>query len=385
MHTDPYLLPVTTILFFLLMSTVVLHYFRQSSVIAYLIAGVLIGPSGFSLVTDKSLMGHLGSFGVVFLLFFVGLEIDIKEILKNWKISLLGTFLQILFSLLVILGIGYLLNWTYQRAIFFAFAMSLSSTAVVIQYLKENDLLTTQIGKDVLGILIAQDIALIPMLIIIGLFDQAENQMAGVTTQLSGAFLLCFIVYLAQRNSDKKFKILNILKKDKDYQVLSALTFALGLSLLSGAFHISAALGAFIAGAVVRAFKQNAWVHESLEPFRVVFLAIFFSSIGTLVDLGFLQKQWPIVLLITVLSLLINTFINMFTLKLLGRKWRESFYSGALLSQLGEFTFVLAAIALNSGVINIFGYNTTLLTVFFTMLLTPSWISLANSLNRNFK
>ncbi len=384
MHTDPYLFPVTVVLLFLVFSSLILHYFKQSSVIAYLVSGVLIGPSGFSLVNDKVFLSHLGSFGVVLLLFFVGLEIEFKELLRNWKISVGGTVLQIIVTLLAILGLGNLFGWTVEKSIFFAFALSLSSTAVVIQYLKEKGEFQSKVGKDVLGILIAQDLALVPMLMVLGLFDKSANLESEIFLQVVGGLGLAGLLFAVSKLSTKKIKFLDVISQDKEYQILSALSFALGLSLISSSFHLSSALGAFIAGAIIRTFRQNHWVHESLEPFRIVFLAIFFCSVGMLVDFSFFKNEWIVVATLALLSLGINTFVNMVILKLLGRSWQESFYAGALLSQLGEFTFVMAAIAFNLKIIGDYSYNIVILIVFLTMLFTPLWIFLSRSTYKKF-
>lgn len=376
MHSDPYLFQITAMILFLLVCGLVLHFLKQSSVIAYLLSGVLIGPFGFELIESKALLEHLGSFGVVLLLFFIGLEIDPREIIKNWKVSFVGTFLQILISVGCLLALGRYFDWSLQRSIFLGFAISLSSTAVVVQYLKESGQMGTQVGKDVLGILIAQDVALIPMMIVIGTFSKSSIDFSELGMQAAGAAILIVALVLAIRFGAEKHRFLDLFKKDKDIQVLGALSFALGLSLFSGLFHLSSALGAFFAGAIVRAFKQNNWVHEALVPLRVIFLGIFFASVGALVDLNFLRSNILIISLTTFFALSTNTFVNMLVLKFLGRTWKESFYAGSILSQVGEFSFVLAAIGLSASLITSYTYNLIIIMVFLSMVLTPGWISL---------
>lgn len=377
MHIDPYLIKVTAIIFFLLLSSIILKRLKQPYVVAYLIAGVLLGPSGLNIVDDVKVIEHVGSFGVVLLLFFVGLEVSPESIIKNWRVSCVGTILQIALSVGALFTFGSFLNWPLERSILLGFVISLSSTAVVVQYLKEKGELTSRVGDDVLGILIMQDIAIIPMLVILGILSQnTEAQNPSLILQLCGAVVLVASLFLSIRFGRENFKGLSLLKRDRETQVLAALTFALGFSLISGLFGLSTALGAFIAGAIIRAFKQIHWVHDSLESLRVVFLAMFFASVGLLVDLHFFAQNWQLVSGIVFVALLTNTVINSLILRLVGRSWQESLYSASLLSQIGEFSFVLAAIGLNLGIINKFSYDVTILTIFVTMILTPIWIGI---------
>ena len=345
MHLDPYLLKVTMILFFLLLSSLILKKFNQPYVIAYLLTGVLLGPFGLKLITEAKLIEHIGSFGVVLLLFFVGLEIAPETFFKNWRVSFLGTLLQILFSVGAVFVLGKFFSWSFERSLLLGFVISLSSTSVVIQYLKEKNEMETGFGRDVLGVLIAQDLYVIPMLLIIGSFaEKGTVHTPNLLIQMLGAAFLIALLIFSIKYGRENFKGLASLKKDKETQVLTSLTFALGLSLLSGLFGLSTALGAFIAGAVIRAFKQIQWVHEALDSFKILFLAMFFVSIGLMVDIHFFIQKWHLILPIVLLAFMTNTTINTFILKSMGRNWGDSFRSGALLSQIGEFSFLLVVI-----------------------------------------
>ena len=144
---------------------VLLRYFRQPYVIAYILAGVLLGEHGFQIIMDKELITAMGEFGLILLLFFIGMEISLPNLLKNWKLATIGTLLQIFGSVLMVGLIGMLFNWQLNRIILLGFVISLSSSAVVIKLLQDNGEIQTPIGQNVVSILLMQDILIVPMLI----------------------------------------------------------------------------------------------------------------------------------------------------------------------------------------------------------------------------
>ena len=163
-------------------------------------------------------------------------------------------------------------------------------------------------------------------------------------------------------------------------QVFAAFLVCFGLSVLSGALGLSTALGAFAAGLVVAAARETDWLHQTLEPFRVLLVAAFFVSIGALIDLSQLRDQWLVMLCLVLAALATNTFLNAGILRWLGRPWASSLYVGALLSQVGEFSFVLAAVGKQSELIGDRAYQSVIGLIAGTLVLTPVWIALMRRL-----
>ena len=159
-------------------------------------------------------------------------------------------------------------------------------------------------------------------------------------------------------------------------QVFAALGLCFGLSLITGLVGLSTALGSFVAGMLVGAAKETRWVHHSLESFRIIFVALFFVSIGMLVDLNFIASHWYQTAALVILVVLTNTFINGSILRILGDNWRDSIYAGALLSQIGEFSFVLAAVGIQAHIISDYGYQMTIAVISISLLISPPWIML---------
>lgn len=380
MHLDPAFQEFSLVLLFLFLIGALSKVAKMPSAIGFLIAGVVVGPNLLKIVSQDSSIGTIGSAGVVLLLFFVGIELSPKDLLKDWKINLLGTTLQILASVLIIYLLGFNLNWPLSRSVLLGFVISLSCTSMVIQLLQDKSLTQSRLGKDAMGILITQDIMIVPMLIVLGLFGGRGFDNIQLGKQIFGGILLIGLLLLSYRFEGTKDYIRKHLKKDYDLSLLFCLAFAFTLALFSGVFELSTALGAFIAGNIVGQFRLGDIFRESLHSFKTVLMAMFFSSIGILLDLNFLLANITLISFLTVLALVTNTILNALILKALGRSWNEAFLTSSYLAQIGEFSFLLAAIGLKQEIVTSFGYQLTMFIIFFSILLTPIWVKLAEIL-----
>jgi len=161
MHLDPALSTLVGALLAILIMGIILNRMKQPHVVGYLITGVILGPHVFGLINDQSLIERLGAMGVVFLLFFVGMEISPKKLLATWKITVVGTSIQIFISIACVWLLGKWLDWPLSRIILLGFVISLSSTAVVLKILQDNNELETDTGQNVLDVLLFQDMAII--------------------------------------------------------------------------------------------------------------------------------------------------------------------------------------------------------------------------------
>jgi CPA2 family monovalent cation:H+ antiporter-2 len=361
----------------------VLHRFRQPHVIGYLLAGILLGPHGLGLITDEKTLARLGSIGVVLLLFFVGMEISPKRLVANWKVAIIGTLFQILLSISLVALLGYWLDWPIARSILVGFVISLSSTAIVLRLLQDWRELDSTLGQDVLGILLVQDIAIVPMLIVASLLSGEQPTLGSMALQITGGITVIGIVAWLVGKEAVHLPLSHWLQNDHEMQVFAALIICFGMALLTALVGLSTALGAFVAGIIVASARETRFAYKSLEPFRVVFVALFFFSIGMLLNLGFVFQHWLQVFLLVAAVFVTNTFINAVILKLSGDSWPTSIYGGSLLSQIGEFSFVLAAVGLQGGLITQFGYQVSLAVIAISLLLSPGWISLIRRLFLN--
>ena len=165
-------------------------------------------------------------------------------------------------------------------------------------------------------------------------------------------------------------------------QVFAAFIVCFGMATLTAFLGLSTGMGAFVGGILVAEGRQIGWVHSALEPFRVLLVTFFFIDVGAMLDLSFVAGNAGVVLLLVLLALLTNTVVNAGAFLLLGRDWRSSLYGGALLAQIGEFSFVLAAVGVQAGMISGFGYQTTLAVISLSLVASPAWIGAARRLGR---
>lgn len=376
MHFDPFMLKLVGCLVIVMAVVIIMRRLNQPHVVGYLLAGILLGPHGLALLSEQDLLAQIGGVGVVLLLFFVGMETTPVKLLRNWRITFLGTVVQIGGCVFLISLVGWWLEWSWPRIILIGFIISLSSTAVVLNYLRETHQLNTKIGQDSLGILLAQDIALIPMLISISALSGEKIDDGVMALQVIGGVLMLALMVWMSMQKHVHIPLGKQLKSDHELQVFFAFALCLGLALCTALFHLSTALGAFIAGMLVGVARETNWVHHRLEPFRVVFVAVFFISIGMLVDVGFVLGNWELILAMVLAVFFGNTVINATVLRLLGDPWRYSIYAGAHLAQIGEFSFVLAVAGLQSELISTYAYQFAVAVIALSLLLSPSWIAL---------
>ncbi len=376
MHADPVLPYAVAAVLIILLISIILKLFKQSHVVAYLIAGVILGPHVLGLFSDQETISRLGSLGVVLLMFFVGMEVSPQRLASNWKIAILGTSLQIIASVALVWLLGIVLGWSLPRIVLLGFVISLSSTAVVLKLLQDWNELNSDTGQDVLGILLVQDLFIVPMIIVLSLFAGDQPSTTELLMQIiGGVILIGFVVFITVKNHIH-IPYLKSIVSDHETQIFTALAICFGFALITALLGLSTALGAFVAGMLISSAKETDWVHHALEPFRVIFIALFFVSIGMLVNLEFIKSHWWQVGLLVFAVLITNTFINAGTFKAFGESWRESIYAGTLLSQIGEFSFVLTAIGFQASIINDVGYQYAISIISFSLIISPLWIAL---------
>ena len=354
----------------------ILKFLRQPYVVAYILAGVMLGEDGFQLLTDKEVIHSMGEFGLILLLFFIGMEISLPDLLKNWKIPAIGTLVQIGISVLMVFITGTLLGWPLNRIIVLGFIVSLSSSAVVIKILQDNQEAQTLIGKNVISILLMQDILIVPMMIATGYLGGQQPSTTELFLQLTGGLMIIALLLWIIKKKTIKLPYNDVIEKDHELQVFVALMVCFGFAWITASFYLSAALGAFIGGILMHAANSTHWLHDSLHAFRVVLIAIFFMSIGMLIDIDFLIANKSTITILVLTVLLTNHFINAGILRYFGNTWQNSIYGGALLAQIGELSFILAALAIKDAIISEFAYQIAVLVIALTLLISPFWIGM---------
>lgn len=352
----------------------VLKHFKQPVIIAYILAGIIVGPSGLRLITDMDLIEILGELGLILLLFFIGMEISLPNLIKMWKTAFFGVFFQVLASVLIVSVIGYFFNWSFTRILVLGFILSLSSSAVVIKLLEGKNELNSTIGQNVLSILLMQDMIIVPMLLITEFLGGEAPTIGKIALQIVGAIgIITLFIYIIKKGTIY-FPFTNKIKNDHETQVFVAILICFGFAILTSYLGLSAALGAFFAGILVHAADSTDWVHDSLHSFQVAFVSMFFVSIGMLIDLNFLLEHYNVILLLLLSVYFTNHLINTAILHFFCRDWRNSFYGGSMLAQVGELGFIILASAYYYGAITDYAYQLVIITISLTLLISPFWI-----------
>lgn len=377
------LTPIAIVMMVALVSGLALMRLRQPAIVGYIFAGILLGPTGFGLIENTESVSLLAELGVIMLLFLIGMELSLRGFKTIYKIAVTTASLQILFSLVVFGILGALMDWSIGKILVFGFALSLSSTAVAIKILEETGDLRNQIGRTAVGILIAQDLAVIPMLLIIGAMGAAQSEFdyTVIAKLILAVGFLAWLTWLFSRRDHIKLPFSASLSERMDILPLAGLAVCFTFAALSGVFGLSTAYGAFIAGLVIGNSNMRASMHEATMPIQSVLLMIFFLSIGLLIDLGFLFSNLHIVLPVLLMVTFGKTAVNIAILRLQGEPWDRAFQTGVVLGQVGEFSFIMVAVALAGGIVFEAGYRLMITVIALSLMISPLWLSVARRLH----
>lgn len=325
---------------------------RQPAIIGYILCGVILGPSALSLVENREAINLLARLGVILLLYFIGMELSLRSFRQIWKTALITTMLQIAVSVGALYAATTLFGWPTPYAILFGFCLALSSTAVAVTVLEDVGELRSQVGKVAIGILIAQDLAVAPMLVTVGnLAGGGIGIAAFVEVAVSVGILIGLIIFLTRRTR-VNLPFHYLIADRPSLTPLAGLAWCFAFASLGGAIGLSPAFGAFLAGLIVGNSAQRQTIHEHAGPIQAVLLMVFFLSIGLLVDLQYVWENLWLLVGVWAFVTIFKTALNVIVLRLQGETWNNALSVALVIGQLGEFTFVLAAVALSAGVID---------------------------------
>lgn len=337
---------VLSVLCMAVVASIVLYKLKIPTIIGYILTGVISAYAfGFHLDEFEEL-NHIAELGIIFLMFMIGLEFSTQTIKEMKKQVMLFGGLQIACSIVFFyLIFYYALGFNFDTAIIIACAVSLSSTAIVLKFLNENSETKTPFGKSSVGILIFQDIAVIPILLMITLLsDKDSNLVALLLTTLFSAIIVLTILFLPGKAIAKLFLRFSSDMKTDEIFVCVVLLIVLGAAYISGLFGFSYSLGAFLAGMILANTPYKHYVSSVLVHFRDLFLGVFFVSVGMQVDVGFLLTYFvPIIILVALMMLAKTMLVFSFLYFFQGR--RIAMRVALSLSQIGEFSFAIFLLA----------------------------------------
>ena len=325
---------------------VIFRYFGLPPILGYLAIGVLIGPNALGLANDSATVKYLGEFGVVFLMFSIGLEFNLHKLraMRSIVFGLGGS--QVLLTMLLAVPASLLMNWIYpiswEAAIALGGALAMSSTAIVTKLIADRSELETDHGRNIIGILLFQDLAVVFLLILLPSLGKNPGDLfialSAAAIKISVALVLIFV--LGQTLMSRWFRLVTKLRSQELF-MLNLLLIVLGMAGLTEHFGLSLALGAFLAGMLISETPYRHQVEEDIKPFRDVLLGLFFITIGMLLDFHVIAQQWILVLLLLIGPLLFKFGLIALLSRAFGSTPGISIRTGLCLAQAGEFGFVL--------------------------------------------
>ncbi|MGA1132500.1 MAG: cation:proton antiporter [Prochlorotrichaceae cyanobacterium] len=351
----------------------------QPVLLGYLLGGMIVGPAGLHWVGEHGEIQVLAEVGVALLLFALGVEFSLKELLRVRTIALGGGSLQILFTIVLGGALAYVTGWveTIPTAIFLGSVLSLSSTAVVLKSLIERNEVQTIHGQIMLALLVVQDLSLGLMLAIL----PALTQPPEVLGQALGIAAVKVLVFMGGALLAGKYLIPTLVRQlarsgSQEIFLLGILVICLGIALVSDRLGLGIAMGAFVAGLMISNMEYADHALDLVLPMRDVFATVFFASIGLLIDPVFLwQQAWILMGLVTIVMVgkacLVTGLVRVF-----GYPLKTALTVGLGVNQIGEFSFVLAGVAQSQGLFSPSLYNLALGTTAATLLITPFSIKL---------
>jgi CPA2 family monovalent cation:H+ antiporter-2 len=370
---------------------VVCRLLRLPPMLGYLSAGVLIGPHALALAQNSEGIRHLGEFGVVFLMFVIGLEFSLPKLRAMRRhvfgLGLLQVMLTIsgatLGALLLShwLPLAWRLNW--QAALVFSGALTMSSTAIVVKLMAERLEIDSEHGKRVMGVLLFQDLAVVPLLVLIpALGAPPETLLKALSfALLKAGFLIGVLLYGGPRVM-RWWLTLVARRRSEELFMLNLLLVTLGLAWLTELAGLSLALGAFVAGMLVSETEFKHQVETDIRPFHDVLLGLFFITIGMSLDWHVVVERWALVALLLLLPLAFKLVLVTALARALGATAGVSLRTGLYLAQAGEFGFVLLALARDQDLLPSWLASPVLASMVLSMLSTPFIIMYSNRIVR---
>ena len=374
----PILQDIVIILGLSIVIILVFQRLKLPAILGFLLAGIIAGPHAFNLISSQHEVELLSEIGIIFLLFVIGIELSLKGLASIKRIIFLGGGLQVGGTILITAAISSFLGLPINTAIFLGFLFSLSSTAIVLKLLQEKGEISTPHGKIGLGILIFQDIIVVPMMLFTPLLaGETPNILTTVAIMVLKILMVLVIVYILAKYVAPKVFGWVVKTKNQELFILTVVVFCFGVAWLTSTVGLSLALGAFFAGLIISESDYSHQATANVLPFREIFISFFFISVGTLLNLDFFFGNILTILLLVIAVVLLKMLVVGATVFILKYPARTIFLALFSLFQVEEFSLLLSGVGKDTGIIpeNIYQYFLAISII--TMGITPFLITSA--------
>ncbi|MCE2949388.1 MAG: monovalent cation:proton antiporter-2 (CPA2) family protein [bacterium] len=383
---------VLTLLAAAVVVVVICRSIKLPPLLGYLIVGVAVGPNALGWVPDSDAVGHLAEFGIVFLMFTIGLEFSLPRLIamRGLVLGLGGAQVGVtaLVGTAVAIGIGLFAAGTigWQAAVVLGCALAMSSTAILAKTLAERLELNSEHGRRIIGVLLFQDLAVVPMLVLVPALSAPAGDLPAALALATAKIAVTLVVLLkVGQPLMRRWFHLVARQKSAELFVLNVLLITLGLSYLTASMGLSLALGAFVAGVLISETEYRFQVEEDIKPFRDILLGLFFITVGMLVDLAWIIQNLPLVLGVLLAMLAVKALVLVGVMA----AWRTdsgvSLRVALALSPAGEFGFVLLTLALGQGTLSPAVMQPVLAAMVLSMIAAPFIIEHSEHLVRRWR
>ncbi len=374
----PLLQDIVTIFGLSIIVLLICSRLRIPAVVGLLITGVICGPHGLQVVNATHEVEILAEIGIVLLLFTIGLEFSLSKLMQIKKLVLAGGSIQVVATLVITALIAYAFDYSFNECIFFGFLISLSSTAIILKLLQEKAQMSSPHGQTILAILIFQDIAVVPMMLLTPfLAKSGDTEALPLLIHLGKGLLILFIVLLLARWGIPRLLFLIAKTRNTQLFILCVLFICFAVAWLTSSVGLSLALGAFLAGLIISESEYSHHTVGHIFPFQQIFTSFFFVSIGMLLDIGFILDH-PLATFLTTILILLLKFIAAGSVSLImAYPIKTAIIVGLGLCQVGEFAFILSTKGTMYNLISGTTYQLFLAVSLVTMALSPLLLAIA--------
>lgn len=361
--------------------TLLFHRFKIPEIIGFLLTGTIIGPHGLGWVRSGQEINLIAEVGVIFLLFTIGLEFSLKEFVRIKRLVIVCGGLQVGLTTFIAVIISKIFGFSISEGIFYGFLLSMSSTVIVLSALESRNLTSSPVGGLALAILLFQDIAVVPMALLIPILKTGGENLASNLGDLILSFIMLgVVVYILHRFVLSR--VMTYVAKTKSQEIFTIGVFAvcMGCAYLTGIAGLSMPLGAFIAGLILSESDYGYQASNTVHSFRNLFSAFFFVSIGMMFEPNTALVNPATITALTCAMFLIKWITSTAAVRLMGFPIRLAVTLSLLLGQVGEFSFVLAQLGVANGIFSSSAYQLFLAASIITMIASPGFIAAAPAL-----
>lgn len=374
------------ILFFSIPIIAIFRRINLSSVIGFLFTGILIGPYGLGVISTSSEIEVIAEIGIILLMFSIGVEFSVRQLLQMWRTMFITGGAQVILTVAAGWGVSSLTGLPQKESLFIGILISLSSTAVVLKLLADKNELGTPHGKSTVGILIFQDIAIVPLMILVQVLG-ADSEMSGGAIALK--ILLSFggiavILFLSRKFIPLLLRWLAGVRIREAFTA-GTILLILGTAYISEEIGLTFSIGAFLAGIIISESEYSHQIVSEMLPLKDLFNSIFFVSIGLLLNVAFLAENFFLVGTTFAVLIIIKTGIIVIILLLQRQRLSTALMTGLSLAQIGEFSFIIAQTGIKEGLLSAEMNDTFLAVSIFSLFLTPIIMSFSSKVADRFR